>query len=178
MFCPNCGKDCGSAKFCASCGAKVQQVVESKSQTSEWKIGMPCPHCGGLQLNGNNCAFCGAQLEEDTSHQKDQCMDIPYGVYRCCDGYLELKKDVLIIKKKNTHEISIPYTSIVKVKYVPMTRFKFGYFSIRRETDSEKPFPDSYREAIFDDATVLYYDRDEETFQLIYRALLVNFCEE
>ena len=87
MFCPNCGKDCGSAKFCASCGTKVQQVVESKSQTSEWKIGMPCPHCGGLRLNGNHCAFCGVQLllnsfASDASFEKNTNIEEYFDKYK------------------------------------------------------------------------------------------------
>ena len=177
MFCPNCGKDCGSAKFCPECGQKLQGKFEQEQKSPVWSVGMPCPHCGGTQLEGNHCAFCGAQLEEDISPLKDQHMDIPYGVYRCYYGYLELKKDVLIIKNKHTPEISFPYISIAKVKYTPMTRLKFGYLSIRTKADADKPFPDSYVNAMRDDTTVLHYVQDEKIFRLIYRALLVNFCE-
>ena len=178
MFCPNCGKDCGSAKFCPECGQKLQGKPEKEQKSSVWSVGMPCPHCGGTKLDGGCCAFCGAQLEKDVSSFEDQRLDIPYGVYKCFYGYLELKKDVLIIKNKHTPEVSFPYTSIAKIKYTPMTRFKFGYLSIRTKADSDKPFPDSDLEAMKDETTVLHYSRDENLFRFIYRVLLVNFCEE
>ena len=62
MFCPNCGNNCGDARFCPSCGTKLQQAADPATQSGEWKVGMPCPNCGATKLNGDCCAFCGAQL--------------------------------------------------------------------------------------------------------------------
>lgn len=59
MFCPNCGNDCGSAKFCVRCGTEIGQEVK---ETETWSAGMPCPHCGGTVLDGPKCAFCGVNL--------------------------------------------------------------------------------------------------------------------
>ena len=69
MFCPNCGNDCGTAKFCVKCGTRIEQAEKS----SVWSVGVPCPHCGGTQMEGSNCAFCGAQLilfDQDTGSQE------------------------------------------------------------------------------------------------------------
>ena len=68
MFCPNCGQDCGDAKFCTGCGTQLQQATAQKLQKNAWTVGTPCPYCGGVGLNGNCCAFCGVQLLENTQN--------------------------------------------------------------------------------------------------------------
>ena len=80
MFCPNCGKDCGSAKFCPECGQKLQGKPEKEQKSSVWSVGMPCPHCGGTRLDGGCCAFCGAQLvlnEEINPNAEDDSFVLP-----------------------------------------------------------------------------------------------------
>ena len=77
MFCPNCGKDCGSAKFCPECGEKLQQVAK---KDAVWQVGMPCPNCGGTKLDGSNCLFCGAQLivEVASEESKEEVFNVPF----------------------------------------------------------------------------------------------------
>ena len=58
MFCPNCGNNCGDARFCPSCGTKLQQVAAPAVQSGEWKVGMPCPHCGGTGYVGSQMCSC------------------------------------------------------------------------------------------------------------------------
>ena len=36
MFCPNCGKDCGDAKFCSECGQKLQNTHEQVTASREY----------------------------------------------------------------------------------------------------------------------------------------------
>ena len=33
MFCPNCGTDCGEAKFCSECGTKLHRPNETNCTT-------------------------------------------------------------------------------------------------------------------------------------------------
>ena len=73
MYCPNCGNDCGDARFCVKCGTELSRE-EKKMEV--WTVGMPCPHCGGTQLDGRSCAFCGAQLVmnigSETIHKEEK----------------------------------------------------------------------------------------------------------
>ena len=73
MYCPNCGNDCGDARFCVKCGTELSR---EEKKTEAWTVGMPCPHCGGTQLDGRSCAFCGAQLVmnigSETIHKEEK----------------------------------------------------------------------------------------------------------
>jgi len=103
MFCPNCGKDCGDANFCASCGTKVQQVVESVSKPSEWRVGIPCPHCGGMKMEGNKCAFCGSLLIQNNLHISDTeavHYELPYDKYIGVSSSLTLYASELVVENR------------------------------------------------------------------------------
>ena len=83
MFCPNCGADCGSGRFCSACGAEVRQAGPGRST---WVPGMPCPQCGGTELEGKRCAFCGLQLLDLTQDfqetpAEEDSFEIPVGKY-------------------------------------------------------------------------------------------------
>lgn len=148
MFCPNCGKDCGSARFCASCGTKVQQVVESVSQPSEWKTGMPCPHCGGTQLNGNHCAFCGGQLIVDeptkvvvdkTNLDDEDSYEIPYRHYRAVSKTLHMAKDGLLIEEDalfSKKQTRIAYDQLTSIEF-KRNENEFGSLQFMYSTDGE-----------------------------------------
>ena len=87
MFCPNCGQDCGTAKFCARCGTQLQKAVAQESPKAAWAVGTPCPYCGGVGLNDNCCAFCGVQLipnDADDHKTKKERKFVPFN-YIC--GY-------------------------------------------------------------------------------------------
>ena len=48
MFCPNCGRDCGDARFCSACGTQVQQGSSNQSSAQENRI--RCPWCSSLSV--------------------------------------------------------------------------------------------------------------------------------
>ena len=48
MFCPNCGRDCGDARFCSDCGTQVQQGSSNQSSAQENRI--RCPWCSSLSV--------------------------------------------------------------------------------------------------------------------------------
>ena len=127
MFCPNCGKDCGSAKFCPECGQKLQGKPEKEQKSSVWSVGMPCPHCGGTRLDGNYCAFCGAQLIVDFSKGITENVDsyeIPYGFYRVNHWVglgVHIAKDYLLIRhetKSRRKESKINYNQLMAVELI------------------------------------------------------------
>lgn len=132
MFCPNCGKECDTARFCVKCGTELSPEVK---ETEAWSVGMPCPHCGGTQLNGRNCAFCGAQLMLDRSHEKnipalDQGLDsyeIPYRKFypnplsKYC---LSIEKNGIVIEIPSLfvkNKIRIAYDQLIDVHFRLLT---------------------------------------------------------
>ena len=46
MFCPNCGKDCGSAKFCPECGTKLQHIAGADAFDRSAKIPTSASYVG------------------------------------------------------------------------------------------------------------------------------------
>lgn len=122
MFCPNCGKDCGSAKFCTGCGTKIE---ENAGHSGAWSVGQPCPHCGGTKLDGDHCAFCGAQLvvagSEENVCQEDS-YEIPYRkFYVLAAGvHMHIAKEFVTITKKvffSKNVIRIPYNRLKEVVF-------------------------------------------------------------
>jgi len=125
MFCPNCGKDCGSAKFCPECGQKLQGKPEKEQKSSVWSVGMPCPHCGGTKLDGGCCAFCGAQLvlnEEINPNAEADSFVLPEIVVGFCriinldENSFTYRKNAVFSKK--FQEFVISYSDIVSVTYL------------------------------------------------------------
>jgi len=103
MFCPNCGYNCGDAKFCSNCGTALNQA-EVKQEKPAWRVGMPCPFCNGNQLEGDHCAFCGALLREDIqkpeSLEWEDIYDIPYRKYYNNFQILSLERDGIAVGRQ------------------------------------------------------------------------------
>ena len=132
MYCPNCGNDCGDARFCVKCGTELSR---EEKKTEAWTVGMPCPHCGGTQLDGRSCAFCGAQLMFDSLHETvipvhDQGLDsydIPYGKFypnplsKYC---LSIEKNGIVIESPSLfvkNKIQIAYGQLIDVHFQLLT---------------------------------------------------------
>ena len=127
MFCPNCGKDCGSAKFCPECGQKLQGKFEQEQKSPVWSVGMSCPHCGGTRLDGNSCAFCGAQLMVDISNTADSTEDVYFlpklgagsSSGRSCS--IELNEDSFAFRMIKSFKADlvylVPYSQIGSITY-------------------------------------------------------------
>ena len=96
MFCPNCGNDCGDAKFCQNCGKEVRTGIINLQSN-----------------NGEGSAL--AQGQDIVSHKYSlrKC----HGVY----GYLALGADALTIEKTipfgGTTHLTIPYVYIKDVYF-------------------------------------------------------------
>ena len=177
MFCPNCGKDCGSAKFCPECGQKLQGKFEQEQKSPVWSVGMPCPHCGGTKLDGNNCAFCGAQLvlpEDIENHKHDKCDLIPYGIYQGVYGYLKLREEYLVIQNSKGPEVTIPYDEIEEILHYPDRMFRFACLCIRWKGNAYKPLPEWY-EVRNDETSFVAHVGDEDLLFQIYHAL-IDYC--
>lgn len=147
MFCPNCGNDCGEAKFCVKCDTKIEQVEKN----TVWSVGMPCPHCGGTQLEGNNCAFCGAQLLDPLRqfgqvNTQEDSYEIPYGLYRGELSDIRLYEDHFVIRKwvlLKKYETEIAYEKITEVRYVRQNSrgMAYDFLIVRWEKNRDLPIP-------------------------------------
>lgn len=150
MFCPNCGKDCGSAKFCPECGEKLQQVAK---KDAVWQVGMPCPNCGGTKLDGNNCLFCGAQLVLDLNNgnlDPHDSYEIPTKELATCMDKIRLEHNAVVIKKQiiiRNYGYRIPYEQLTEVRLLrPSTEqdmHGYGRLTIRHEGNKYKPIEDN-----------------------------------
>lgn len=128
MFCPNCGNNCGDARFCSSCGTKLPQAAAPATQSGEWKVGMPCPHCGATKLNEGCCAFCGAQLvlkEEpkplDATVWEDS-YDFPYRGFSVHGKKLILERDGIAIEESFLFK-----KTRTKVKFTELAKAELTY---------------------------------------------------
>ncbi len=82
MFCPNCGTDCGEAKFCSECGTKLHRPNETNCTTRS----------------------DGADATESAVN-----LDIPVGKYDGTFGYVELRDaDVFLHKKYSLKHLKRP----------------------------------------------------------------------
>lgn len=146
MYCPNCGKDCGSAKFCTGCGTKLEEnIAQSAARAAEQR----CPHCGGTQMDGDKCAFCGAllvttqnadppqaenadssQTENAASSQTD-CLEIPYRTFELPEGKVDmhLAKEFVTLTKKGLFT-----RNVTKILYSQLDEIVFSNDHFTRGT--------------------------------------------
>lgn len=131
MFCPNCGTDCGEAKFCSECGTKLHRPNETNCTTRS----------------------DGADATESAVN-----LDIPVGKYDGTFGYVELRDAEVFLHKKvffKTFETSIRYTDITAVAYQKSTGFSTGFLSIRSRQECFIPLADKSNAA--SDKTALVF---------------------
>lgn len=175
MFCPNCGNDCGHAKFCIKCGTKVEREVK---ESYGWSVGLPCPHCGGTQLEGKNCAFCNAQLisdEPEKTGKEDVSTKIPCGVYKGVLSTLTLYEKECVVKSSGffrKYEARIPYNQITAVVFqrcLPVS-FANGNLLFRWTGNKEVPIPPDDR-ITADKTTVSTSTYIDTIFYHVYYAL-------
>ena len=146
MFCPNCGNDCGNARFCVRCGAKV----EAKMPTT-WFPGIPCPFCGGTQQENGVCLFCGAHLTEVSSDPPSKLPPVPEwmigkrydnkGLGHC----FEMTKDYVRFLSKgprtSERDYIIPLDEVYAVKCTKKIGIWSGWICVRSWGDMYLPFP-------------------------------------
>ena len=127
MFCPNCGADCGSGRFCSACGTEVRPAGQELRQGA-WVPGMPCPQCGGTELEGKRCAFCGLQLldltqdSQETPAEEDS-FEIPVGRYYFFNRswWIELEEAAAVDVNATLGrhlKSRIPYDQITSLQYI------------------------------------------------------------
>lgn len=65
-ICANCGAPLAeNAKFCSSCGAKVEAPVEPQEESPDQPV---CAQCGApLEAEANFCNQCGAKVEKEAA---------------------------------------------------------------------------------------------------------------
>ena len=172
MFCPNCGKDCGSAKFCPECGTKLPQAAK---KDAVWQVGIPCPNCGGNRLEGNYCAFCGTQMLLGTldSNRSSNTTEIPLGIYEGCNGRLKLEENaVTLIRNHGSRSFSIRnmYAYLTKLIYYRPRGSRNGYLTIRWIGNTDFPMPD-ISELETDASTLAFSAERDLVFYHIYSLL-------
>ena len=180
MFCPNCGNNCGDARFCLSCGTKLPQAAVPATQSGEWKVGMPCPNCGATKLEGDCCAFCGTKLQQQMNHPKETLNKVEYpttmpiGKFAGTSSSLTLTNSSLIVQNRLlfiNYKTEIPYNEIVSVLYVHQDsrRNSIGYMIFRGQDNKSIPIPDEYRST--DKAAVVTPPKTDLLFYHIFCAL-------
>lgn len=146
MFCPNCGNNCGDAKFCVKCGTKVlQEPVTPVVQVPNTS----CPHCGGTITSGSKCSFCGKSISGQDSMSGATTSvpaEIPYGTYNGVKSALSLFEKHLAIEQipfflKKT-VTNVPYNKLTKVLlYQATPNSRLGLMLFRWEENKDLPIP-------------------------------------
>ena len=176
MFCPHCGNNCGDARFCPSCGTKLQQAAAPAVQSGEWKVGMPCPHCGATKLDGDCCAFCGAQLQKSDAKVErtaNYSSEIPLGKYKGVNSSLTLYENVFILQRRvifKNYKTEIPYDQIVSAIYIRPLRSDFGYVVFRWQGNKDLPIGDM-KAIDLDHTTIVVADYNEFELYHVFYAL-------
>ena len=176
MFCPNCGNNCGDARFCTACGTQVQKVEVQKqpkeAQEKVWTEGMPCPYCGGMQIENGKCMFCGVQL---TAHrvqpvkEENRLLDIPCGVYNGVNSSLTLHETECVVRTTlffvKKYETRIPYNKIRSVVYVRPTAnaVALGYLVFRWEGNESIPISEGNTFSSDKSTITTSEDKDKDT---------------
>ena len=155
MFCPSCGKDCGDAKFCSECGQNLRNVAI-----------------------GNNTESPRLKDDEKANRKyaEAEYPEPPVGRYNNHDhDYIEIKKDSLIIYKKNflqkptSHEIL--YKKIRCVTYGDLGVLG-GFLSIRDNNNQSPPLiTDKY--AYADETSIPFSRYQSDDFQKVYDFLKI-----
>ena len=185
MFCPNCGQDCGDARFCSGCGTQLQQAVAQDSKKTAWSVGTPCPYCGGVGLNGNCCAFCGVQLiSEDTADQKAKkelkFPEPPIGIYKDAAGYIEIGDHSVTFLRNlwplaPKSKLTIPFDEIYAVSYAKGVTLNSGFLCVRSWQDRYIPLCDNSTDAVLDKTSVYFRKTKNEEFYRLF--VFLKECE-
>ena len=181
MFCPNCGQDCGDAKFCTGCGTQLKQATENKLQKAAWTVGTPCPYCGGVGLNGNCCAFCGVQLISEDTVEKETKKELkfpepPIGKYTYGDGYLEISKDSVTIYQRpfpifKARVLTIPFNEIAAVSFGDGQFDLAGFLCVRNFRNKSVPLITRASNAVSDRGSVHFRSTKSKEFYPVYEFL-------
>ena len=123
MFCPNCGNDCGTAKFCVKCGTQLQmavlqklpfQDVQQKSESQKTLVAFPA-----------NSSYIGTRKT-----------------------YLDVNGSSITVSPTlgYAHRTQIPFKQLVAVVYMRPSRRGFlmrnGVLVFRDEANKDIPIPD------------------------------------
>lgn len=149
MFCPNCGNNCGDAKFCSECGQDLRNLNLSNTETKvpeSLKAEMPEP---------------------------------PIGRYENMDhNYVELDADSIIFGKKpllmSATRRSIPYSSVKAVAYADGVKLRTGgYLSVQEEGNLSGP-KNSVKDAVADETSITFSWKENAAFLKVYEFLRIT----
>ena len=79
MFCPNCGHDCGGAKFCPECGTPIEvptQSIPAPQPPDQTPVSVPTSTTKPAKQFGNTCRMCGRSglfLKLNYDHLCEDC---------------------------------------------------------------------------------------------------------
>lgn len=145
MFCPNCGNNCGDAKFCPECGQDLRETAARK--------GVPSP-----EKETNEVNYPEPPIGRYNNHDHD---------------YVEIKKDSLVIYKKNLLQKPtlhvIPYSEIRCVTYGDLG-FLGGFLSIRDFKNQSPPLLTD-RNAYADETSLPFSRYQTADFRKVYEFL-------
>ncbi len=183
MFCPNCGKDCGEARFCIFCGTQIQTETRQEAAKAAWRAGMPCPYCGGTKLEGNRCAFCGTELfEKNKPSTKKLILREQHRVYmqKIFKGEPGMRY-IGINEKSIQYEptvvrfyqgieclCTIPYEDLVFVDLHRGWGLFDGWMTVRYEKNRDQPLPRTLAAAREDVTTIIFPASEAEGWQHLF----------
>lgn len=116
VFCPNCGKNCGTDRFCSACGtALVREAKQEKDLHDTFLTDIPNDKVL-VGVFGNGFAMGTIELGEDSF-------------------------SILVRSVLRKHKVSIPYNQVTAARYIRATVSKAGYLCIRYEANKDVPIP-------------------------------------
>lgn len=117
MNCPNCAEEIGDAKFCPSCGEKVEEVSAQKY----------CPDCN-IEVGGANfCPDCGGKTEpipeEDVYEEQPTYTTSKYTIQEFLDKTAEKVVGEEIFELENPYLLDINLNGKVWTKWGAMVAY-------------------------------------------------------
>ncbi len=183
MFCPNCGKDCGEARFCIFCGTQLQTETRQEAAKAVWRVGMPCPYCGGTKLEGNRCAFCGTELfEKNKPSTKKLILREQHRVYmqKVMEGNharryagsgessIQYESTVMRFYQGTKCLCTVPYEDLLIVDLHRSWGPFDGWMTVRYEKNRDQPLPRTLAAAKEDLTTIIFPASEADGYQYLY----------
>ena len=111
MFCPNCGKDCGDAKFCSECGQDLRsanEVAAMDSKIPEPPVGIYENHDRDyVEMDATSITFCrnpllGKTTKRTIRYDQIEAVSFAQAVKLRWGGFLSIQKRGGSSKPKST----------------------------------------------------------------------------
>lgn len=146
MFCPNCGNNCGDARFCTACGTQLRDIKVQEQQADKSATNAACDHATVNQK------------------KREGSTQIPTsGGYLGVSGSLVLFDSSLsvcvnsLFKKTRTQ---IPYNQLTTVIYArPQKQHANGVLLLRGESNKNIPIPKN----LIGDKSAISFSQEQDT---------------